>query len=314
MNSDPLISIIVPIYNVQEYLPKCIQSLISQTYLNLEIILVDDGCTDNCPAICDTFSDQDPRIIVIHQKNLGLSCARNAGVQNSSGDYIGFVDGDDWIDPDMYELLIHLLLLYDAQISAVNMRHIYADWTEESCTGQFFLLDRKKASEYFLDRRLDIKGNVCNKLYARDIVTAVSFEPNRLHEDAFFTYQALYQCSYYVHYDICKYNYVKTRPDSIMNTRLKPQNVLDSLTAFRERNEFYDRKHETLLYEKSKAFYVRAIFSYYRECKRNLSDDKELISYLQNLLHVHRTEIIQNKYLGIWKVKYFLYRLLNHEK
>ena len=105
----PLISIIVPIYNIAEYASECIQSLINQTYKNIEIILVDDGSTDHSPVICDEFAEQDERIKVIHKRNGGLSDARNAGLDVATGEYIGFVDGDDWVDEDMYETLYHLI-------------------------------------------------------------------------------------------------------------------------------------------------------------------------------------------------------------
>jgi glycosyltransferase involved in cell wall biosynthesis len=113
----PLISIIVPIYNIAEYASECIQSLINQTYKNIEIILVDDGSTDHSPAICDEFAEQDERIKVIHKRNGGLSDARNAGLDVATGEYIGFVDGDDWVDEDMYETLYHLIYEHQADIS-----------------------------------------------------------------------------------------------------------------------------------------------------------------------------------------------------
>jgi len=113
----PLISIIVPIYNIAEYASECIQSLINQTYKNIEIILVDDGSTDHSPVICDEFAEQDERIKVIHKRNGGLSDARNAGLDVATGEYIGFVDGDDWVDEDMYETLYHLIYEHQADIS-----------------------------------------------------------------------------------------------------------------------------------------------------------------------------------------------------
>ena len=104
---NPLISVIVPIYNVEKYLDKCIESIVNQTYKNLEIILVDDGSPDNCPAMCDAWAEKDSRIKVVHKENGGAGSARNAGLDVSSGEYIGFVDGDDYIDSDFYETLIN---------------------------------------------------------------------------------------------------------------------------------------------------------------------------------------------------------------
>ena len=104
-----LISVIIPIYNVEKYLNKCIDSIINQTYKNLEIILVDDGSPDNCPQICDEYAKKDNRIKVIHKKNGGVSSARNVGLINSTGNYIGFIDPDDYIEPIMYEKLLKVL-------------------------------------------------------------------------------------------------------------------------------------------------------------------------------------------------------------
>ena len=112
-----LISVIVPIYKVEKYLHKCIDSILAQTYTNLEIILVDDGSPDNCGKICDEYAAKDSRIKVIHQPNGGLSAARNAGLDIATGDYIGFVDSDDYIAPDMYEKLYNALVKNDADMA-----------------------------------------------------------------------------------------------------------------------------------------------------------------------------------------------------
>ena len=101
----PLLSIIVPVYKVENYLPKCIDSILAQTFTDFELILVDDGSPDNCPALCDAAAEKDARVRVIHQKNGGLSAARNAGLDAARGAWIGFVDSDDYIAPEMYEVL-----------------------------------------------------------------------------------------------------------------------------------------------------------------------------------------------------------------
>ena len=133
------ISVVVPVYNVEEYLDQCVESLVGQTYKNLEVILVDDGSPDNCPAMCDEWAERDNRIKVIHKENGGVSSARNAALDIDSGDYIGFVDSDDWIEPDMYEILIKNAKKYDADISRCAGLLDYCDRSEEynevsSCT------------------------------------------------------------------------------------------------------------------------------------------------------------------------------------
>ena len=109
MNQTPLISVIVPIYHVEQYLNRCVESLVNQTYSNLEIILVDDGSPDNCPKMCDDWVQKDSRIKVIHKGNGGLSDARNAGMQIANGDVISFIDSDDWIDPKFFEVMLNVM-------------------------------------------------------------------------------------------------------------------------------------------------------------------------------------------------------------
>ena len=114
---NPLISVIVPIYNVEKYLARCVDSIVNQTYKNLEIILVDDGSPDRCPQMCDDYAEKDSRIKVVHKKNGGLSDARNAGMAVATGEYISFIDSDDWIETSMFELLINNIFQYDCEIS-----------------------------------------------------------------------------------------------------------------------------------------------------------------------------------------------------
>ena len=116
MEQDILISVIVPVYNVEAYLARCVDSILAQTYHNLEIILVDDGTKDSSDKICDAYAEKDPRIRVIHKENGGLSSARNAGIDIARGEYLGFVDSDDWIEPEMYETMLELAKKHDAKI------------------------------------------------------------------------------------------------------------------------------------------------------------------------------------------------------
>ena len=126
----PLISVVVPVYKVENYLDRCVESLLAQTYQNLEIILVDDGSPDSCPALCDEWGKRDEHIVVIHKPNGGLSDARNAGVLAAHGDYIGFVDSDDYVAPDMYESLYAHLVEADADVSICGIADVYFDHTE----------------------------------------------------------------------------------------------------------------------------------------------------------------------------------------
>lgn len=142
----PLISIIIPVYNLEYYLRECLTSVIGQTYTNLEIIIINDGSTDSSPCICDQFAAQDKRVTIIHQENRGVSYSRNIGLDNARGAYIGFVDGDDWIEKDMYETLLSLTIEYNANISMCSHFLEYNDRNKvNSELGTILEFNNKKA-------------------------------------------------------------------------------------------------------------------------------------------------------------------------
>ena len=187
------ISIIVPVYQVEALLDRCIKSLVAQTYSNLEIILVDDGSPDNCPAICDSWAAKDNRIHVIHKANGGLSDARNAGMAIARGDYIGFVDSDDWIAEDMYEKLYDKAICDNCDITACAVELQYEDGTP-SCmlthNSQEAVYTRTQAMEELLRER-ELLQPVWYKLYRTDIIRGLEFPTGKVHEDVFWSYRAI---------------------------------------------------------------------------------------------------------------------------
>ena len=171
----PRISVVVPVYKVEAYLPKCIDSLVKQTYKDLEIILVDDGSTDRSGQICGEYAARDGRVRVIHQANAGVSAARNAGLTAATGDYIGFVDGDDWIEPDMYERLLKNAQRYGAEISAcgiVNERN--GAVTPVGTPGRVECLTGRQAQVNMMEKLITLLPSLCNKLYARTLRDALT--------------------------------------------------------------------------------------------------------------------------------------------
>ena len=164
-----LISVIVPVYKVEKYLEKCIESVLKQTYTNLQIILVDDGSPDNCGKICDEYAKKDSRIEVIHKINGGLSDARNVGINRANGRYIGFVDSDDYIKEDMYEKLINLIKEYDADISICNLYDVIdgKEYVRNKDNGihEYSRIDILK--EILLDK--NIQSYAWNKLYKKEL-------------------------------------------------------------------------------------------------------------------------------------------------
>lgn len=185
-----LISVVVPIYRVEDYLDRCVQSIVDQTYQNLEIVLVDDGSPDACPAMCDAWAEKDSRIRVIHKANGGLSDARNAGMKISNGEYIAFVDSDDTVEPDFLELLYGVLKEQGAQVA--ECATVYVDETGST------LRQREAAEVSVMDHREalgrlvledGVYQTVWNKLYRRSVVMDIPFMVGKYHEDEFWTYK-----------------------------------------------------------------------------------------------------------------------------
>ena len=186
------ISVIVPVYKVEAYLDKCVSSIVNQTYTNLEIILVDDGSPDNCPAMCDAWAEKDSRIQVIHKTNGGLSDARNAGIAVATGELMAFVDSDDWIAPDMYKYLYQRLAEDNSDIAACGVQTVWEDETaprtltrEGSC-----VLNQEEAMQAIIEESW-LKQPVWYKIYKTELVRDILFPVGKYHEDVFWSYQAV---------------------------------------------------------------------------------------------------------------------------
>ena len=177
MSCKDLISIIIPIYKVEKFLDRCVESVVNQTYSNLEIILVDDGSPDNCPYMCDIWAQKDSRIKVIHKLNGGLSDARNKGLRISTGKFVGFVDSDDWIAPEMYERLFQSIIKEKSDIAACSVKMIWENNSQNSrmlVQQDNCILNRKDAQEALLDET-KLKQPVWYKLYRKSIIEDIPF-------------------------------------------------------------------------------------------------------------------------------------------
>ena len=212
----PLLSIIVPVYDVERYLPKCIDSILAQTFTDFELILVDDGSPDDCPALCDAAAEKDARVRVIHQKNGGLSAARNAGLDAARGAWIGFVDSDDYIAPEMYEVLYQAVQSTGADLALCDYAEVdeagapcqsmHVSLSEGELTGQELL---KRASGLMVQL-------AWNKLYRRAIFTQLRYPEGKLNEDLFLIPEVCLQIQKAVVVPKALYYYVQ-RGGSIMN-------------------------------------------------------------------------------------------------
>lgn len=226
------ISIIVPVYNVKEYLEKCINSLVKQTYENLEILLVDDGSTDGSGAICDAWAKRDVRIFSFHKENGGLSDARNFGLERATGDYIGFVDSDDFVHPQMYEILFDAMKEKDAQVAACD----FARENEEDFRKP---VDASRISHQVLGGEEALANlnlplsTVCNKLFSKDLFAGVRFPKGRAHEDEAVIHRLLAPCKRIVKASCPLYFYL-VREDSIMHS-VSEKRVEDLFFALQDR-------------------------------------------------------------------------------
>lgn len=205
---EPLISIIIPVYNVKQYLKKCVDSVIAQSYSNLEIVLVDDGSTDGSGALCDSLGKQDSRITVFHKKNGGLSSARNYGIENSHGDYLGFVDSDDYIDFDMYEYLLSLIKRHNADVSGCDLYECYSGKEPVRHEDDMYeVLETVDAIRFVLESKTSM--NVVNKLFKSDLFEDVKFTEGITMEDARIMVDLLNNASVSVFTNAQKYYYVR---------------------------------------------------------------------------------------------------------
>lgn len=238
-----MISVIVPIFNVDIYLPKCIDSIIYQSYPDLEIILVDDGSLDRCPEICDDYANKDNRIKVIHKSNGGLSNARNAGLEIATGEYISFIDSDDYIAEHMYKDMLSAIENADADLCICGYDRVN-NIGEVKSSAQYknAILSQDQAFEML------VQGNVyfiisCNKLYRKEIFDSLRFKEGKTHEDEFIMHHVYGECSNIVTLEKSYYNYLM-RESSIVGSVKGNIKHFDAVDAYFDRMEYFHLTNE----------------------------------------------------------------------
>lgn len=241
-----LISVIVPVYKVEKYLDRCVESIVNQTYKNLEIILVDDGSPDNCGAMCDSWAEKDSRIKVIHKENGGLSDARNAGMDAATGDLMGFVDSDDYISPDMYQLLYENILENNSDVSACGVQIVFEDDRPANLLTKDgnIVLNTGEAMKAIIEESY-LKQPVWYKLYKTELIKDIPFVKGKYHEDVFWSYQAIGKAKIVSVFDLPCYFYLQ-RDGSIMGENYSLKR-LDALDAKCQRIEYLKEKFPSLV-------------------------------------------------------------------
>ena len=266
---NPLISVIVPVYKAEKHLEKCIGSIIGQTYKNLEIILVDDGSPDNCGLICDELAKTDSRIRVFHKENGGQSSARNLGLDNMQGQYVGFVDSDDWIEPDMYEHLYTLLTVNNAQIAACGTALEYLNG-ETSYFNLSYPAEKEirvytmmeALTESFENQR--ITYSPCDKLYSSDIFSSLRMTVGRIYEDMEIIPKCIEKTNRIVYDPTPLYHYNLTEESTIRGA-FNPKRFAEAEVA-REKADDYAVRYPEL--------WVKAEISYIEICLQLIHSSK----------------------------------------
>ena len=229
-----LISVIVPVYKVEQYLDECVASIVAQTYPNLEIILVDDGSPDRCPEMCDVWAQKDKRIKVIHKFNGGLSDARNAGLELASGEYIAFVDSDDWISPDMYMTMHKAMREANADICSCGIVEAYPEYQQSRNLPELVGDSEEILQLLYADTLYPVMA--WNKLYHSEHWKNLRFPTGKICEDAFTTYQLVDKAEKIVQINTPLYFY-RIRENSIMTSAFSRKRM-DEEEAWRCNYEF----------------------------------------------------------------------------
>lgn len=287
------ISVIIPVYNVEKYIRKCIESIIEQTYNNLEIILVDDGSLDQSGKICDEYCKLDKRIVVIHKDNGGLSSARNAGLEIVTGDYIGFVDSDDYIEKDMYEILLEMMESSGSKIGVCNK--VYSPNELKLGRGKIEIYERNEAlREMILGIRYG--SHVCDKLFKAELFDDICFPINRIYEDLYTTYKLIWKSSRIAYLPIGKY-YYRNNANGISKKRFSSKNLdfiegLNELESFLKKNEKELVKYQKMSMGKACTALLKKVID--EECE----DEVSINILLQHLKKVYPYFLISPYDLG----------------
>ena len=289
------ISVIVPVYNSEKYLEKCVESIIHQTYKNLEIILIDDGSTDNSLAVCKKMEMKDRRIKVIAQDNSGVAVTRNRGLQEATGEYIGFVDSDDYIDEDMYEFLFQTMQETKTEYAICGIYHVYSNRTVKPREMIKQVISREEAVFMMLESR-HISVNPVNRLLARKLYDGIHFPDGMISEDAYVALDILEKTDRVALNLIPKYYYFH-RNESITTSFYKP---LDQcvIKAYEKNQKIVLEKYPKL----KKVAEFRLCWAYFYVLDKMLLSatpvDKKEQKKIVHFLRKHTRQILQNQYVG----------------
>ncbi len=284
---DKKITVIVTLYNIEDYIERAIASVCAQTYRNLEILLVDSGSEDRSGEICDQWAEKDPRIQIIRRKeNLGPSGARNLGIEAATGDYIAFVDGDDWIDAPMYEEMLRAMLACDADLAVCNYRVVRSDEVRDTSTDDVTILNHRELLEVFLqeDESYNIQNAVWNKLCKRELLSELRLPEGRIFEDIIYAVKLLALSQKCVYLNQARYNYFSNRSGSIMNSTRINRILQDQVRSYQEKGEFLLGLGEERLFRIHQYFFYKRMLIHYMDVRRQKPEDYPI--YLKRIREI----------------------------
>jgi len=312
-----LVSIIVPAYNLEKHLTKCLNSILRQTYQNLEIIVVNDGSIDKTKKIIDDFAKKDQRIKPLHQKNQGLSMARNNGIKVASGEYISLVDGDDTVAPNFIEeLMQHIAASKDIDIAACGYQTIYPNQSKDTRVPNEILSGTEATTKCLIEQE-DYSVLAWNKLYRCNLFKNINYPPNQVHEDNLTTYKLLAKAKKVAYFDAPLYHYYKRKGSITDRTKLLPHLKIKEQAAIEAKAYF---KNHPRLFQAADIALLLAKFAYLDNIiKGKLSKDElyhdSLNFIIKNTAHYRKNPLLTKKlklYLGLVNTKnafaYHLFR------
>ena len=312
---EPLISVIIPVYNVEKYLNKCITSVVEQTYKNLEIIIVDDGSTDQSPEICDEWKKRDSRIQVVHSSNGGAGKARNTALDMATGDYVTFVDSDDYIAPQMYQVLLEQF--YDGiGIVECNYSMVYDDSEKFKEERKIYKIHTYSAMQAMHENINDhiFRQPIWNKMYRKDVIKGIYFPTGNKIDDEFWTYQAIGNASKLIYIDQKLYAY-RQQEQSVMHL-LDAKKRLEALKAKEERHKYICKFMPQLKTESLNNLWFTCIYQGQRVLKdKNKENLKSVYPQIKRFIKKYpQTNLkdiqIKNKKYGLYLQKYLFVELV----
>lgn len=304
MHSEPLVTVVVPVYKVEQYIHECVDSILRQTYKNFELYLVDDGSPDNCGQICDQYQEKDSRVHVIHKENGGLSDARNAAINLSKGEYITFIDSDDYVADFYLESLVSAAISFQADIVQGCYTRENNDFKHFTTDDSIVFSDHEKALRSYLLYK-DIQGYACVKLYRTELFDGVRYPIGRIQEDACTTYKLIWKAKNVICIPDIIY-YYRVNNESIMNGSFNPKRF-DIITVPDDiRNYLGSDQYK---FEKEIDYYtMRAAIKTYHDCIQKKCE-KQLKKQMDD---TRRIIISLKRDKKLWERKYIFLQILIH--